>query len=324
MKKYRAKAHANIALIKYWGKENEKLIIPNNNSLSMTLENLYTITEVNFIDEKSQSDVFYLDGKLQDEKETEKISKYIDHFRKLSGSDKKVEVHSYNHVPTAAGLASSASGYAALAGALNRLFDINYDKENLSKMARLGSGSASRSIYGGFVEWNKGFDHDSSFAIPVDNGDFDICMIILVLNDKKKSISSRKAMKQTVETSPLYSSFVESSKDDLLNIKEAIKNKDIDKIGEIAQHNAMKMHATMLGANPAVMYINEDSIKAINKVKELRDKGYSIYYTMDAGPNVKLIVKKSEVDDIINELDEFENKIISNIGNDIEVEEIND
>lgn len=320
MKRYKAKAHANIALIKYWGKEDEDLIIPNNNSLSMTLENLYTETIVNFSD--SNKDLFYLDNNLQDEKETAKISKYIDIFRKLVSSDKRVEIHSFNHVPTAAGLASSASGFAALSAALNSLFELNYDKENLTKLARLGSGSASRSIYGGFVEWIKGKDHETSFAKKIDDGDFDIAMIILVLNEEKKDISSRKAMKQTVETSPLYQSFVESSKKDIIAIKKAIKDRDIDEIGKIAEHNAMKMHATMLGSNPPIIYFKEKSIQAINKVKELRKMGFSVYYTMDAGPNVKLIVRKTEVDKIIKELKEFDNIIISNIGNDVIVEEL--
>ena len=320
MKRYKAKAHANIALIKYWGKEDEELIIPNNNSLSMTLENLYTETIVNFSD--SDKDLFYLDNNLQDEKETAKISKYIDIFRKLASSDKRVEIHSFNHVPTAAGLASSASGFAALSAALNSLFELNYEKENLTKLARLGSGSASRSIYGGFVEWIKGEDHETSFAKKIDDGDFDIAMIILVLNEEKKDISSRKAMKQTVETSPLYHSFVESSKKDIIAIKKAIKDRDIDEIGKIAEHNAMKMHATMLGSNPPIIYFKEKSIQAINKVKELRKMGLSVYYTMDAGPNVKLIVRKTEVDKIIKELKEFDNIIISNIGNDVIVEEL--
>lgn len=322
MKKYKAKAHANIALIKYWGKENEDLIIPNNNSLSMTLDNLYTETVVNFTD--NNKDIFYLDEKLQDEIETAKISKYIDIFRNLASSDKRVEVHSFNHVPTAAGLASSASGFAALSCALNSLFELNYDKKELTKLARLGSGSASRSIYGGFVEWNKGYDHETSYAEKIDDGNFDIAMIILVLDDKKKEISSRQAMKLTVETSPLYPSFVESSKGDINNIKKAIKDRDFDAIGRISQHNAMKMHATMLGSNPPILYLKEKSIQAINKVKDLIKMGFSVYYTMDAGPNVKLIVKKSEIDRIVENLIEFDNIIISNVGNDAIVEEIYD
>lgn len=330
MKKFRAKAHSNIALIKYWGKENEELIIPKNSSLSLTLDALYTETEVSFLDDKDaidakSKDIFYLDDILQDEKQQKKISKYIDIFREISGINKNVLVKSYNHVPTAAGLASSASGFAALAMALNKLFELNYSKEEISKLARRGSGSASRSIFGGFVEWIKGNSHDSSYARKIDDADWDIAMIILVLKSEKKEISSREAMKQTIETSPLYNAHVESCEEDLQNIKKAIRQQDFNALGKIAEHNAMKMHATMISSNPPIIYFKEDSIKAIEKIKDMRLKGFEIYYTMDAGPNVKIICRKSESKQIVEELKkEFDDKkiIISNVGGDAYVEEI--
>ena len=321
MKKYKAKAYANIALIKYWGKENEELIIPKNSSLSLTLDALYTETEVSFID--NDCDVFYLDNKKQTKKELLKISKYIDIFRNLSGINKKVLVKSFNHVPTAAGLASSASGYAALAMALNKLFELNYSSKDVSKLARRGSGSASRSIFGGFVEWQKGYDNESSKAIKIDDANWDIAMIILVLNKNKKKISSREAMKLTIQTSPLYEAFTKSQEEDLIKIKKAIKNRDFADVGKITENNAMKMHATMLSANPSIIYFEEESLRAIEKIKELREKGLSIYYTMDAGPNVKILCKKSESEVIISKLKEsFDNIIFSDIGKDACVKEI--
>lgn len=321
MKKFRAKAHSNIALIKYWGKEDEDLIIPKNNSISLTLDALYTETEVSFIDK--DNDLFYLNDELQGEKEHKKISAFIDIFRKISGNRSKVHVKSYNHVPTAAGLASSASGYAALSMALNSLFELNFNKKDISKLARRGSGSAVRSIYGGFVEWEKGNNHETSFATKIDDANWDIAMIILVLNDGKKTISSRVAMKKTIETSPLYNAYVESSHIDIKEIKKAIINRDFIQMGKIAEHNAMKMHATMLSSNPPIMYFEEKSIRAINKVKELREKGFDIFYTMDAGPNVKIICKKSQAKDIISQIkNDFENIIFSEIGKDAEVKEI--
>ena len=222
MKKYRSKANANIALVKYWGKENEELIIPKNSSLSLTLDSLYTITEVSFI--KSDRDEFYLDDKLQGDKETEKISTYIDIFREKSNIQKRVLIKSYNHVPTAAGLASSASGYAALAMGLNKLFELNLSQSEISKLARRGSGSASRSIFGGFVEWVKGDNDDNSYAKKIDDANWDIAMIILVLNENKKKISSREAMKKTIETSPMYETFTNAQQSDIDNIKIAIDN----------------------------------------------------------------------------------------------------
>ena len=180
MTKYRSKANANIALIKYWGKRDEELFLPYTSSLSLTLDALYTETEVSFVD--SENDIFYLDDEIQGKKETEKISKFIDIFRKKSAIDRRVLVNSYNHVPTAAGLASSASGYAALAASLNKLFELNLDKKELSIITRKGSGSATRSLYGGIVEWHKGNSDETSYAEKVDDGDFDLAMIIIVVN----------------------------------------------------------------------------------------------------------------------------------------------
>lgn len=321
MKKYRSKANANIALVKYWGKENEELIIPKNSSLSLTLDSLYTITEVSFI--KSDRDEFYLDDKLQGDKETEKISTYIDIFREKSNIQKRVLIKSYNHVPTAAGLASSASGYAALAMGLNKLFELNLSQSEISKLARRGSGSASRSIFGGFVEWIKGDNDDNSYAKKIDDANWDIAMIILVLNENKKKISSREAMKKTIETSPMYEAFTNAQQSDIDNIKIAIDNRDFNKIGEITEHNAMKMHSAIMSSNPPIIYFEESTIKVINKIKELRTKGYSVYYTMDAGPNVKILCKKSESKEIINLLkNDFYNIIYSDVGSDAIVEEI--
>lgn len=324
MTKYRSKANANIALIKYWGKRDEELFLPYTSSLSLTLDALYTETEVSFVD--SENDIFYLDDEIQGKKETEKISKFIDIFRKKSAIDRRVLVNSYNHVPTAAGLASSASGYAALAASLNKLFELNLDKKELSIITRKGSGSATRSLYGGIVEWHKGNSDETSYAEKVDDGDFDLAMIIIVVNSNKKEVSSREAMKITVSTSPLYEAYVEDSALDLIEIKKAIENKDIKKIGEISEHNAMKMHSTILSSNPPMLYFEGDSLIAINKIKELREKGYDVYYTMDAGPNVKIVTRKTQAESIKKELLEIfdESKIIiSDISKeDASVEEI--
>lgn len=318
MKKVVARANSNIALVKYWGKKDEKLIIPQNSSVSMTLDALYTITEVEFTDER---DIYFLDGELQDDKEHAKISEYIDIFRKKSKIFKYVKVNSINYVPTSAGLASSASGYAALAMALNKLFGLNYDMENVSKMARLGSGSASRSIFGGFVEWKRGVDHDTSFSHKICDNDWDISMIVIIINAKKKEISSRDGMKRTVETSPYYNAWIDSAERDVISIKEAINERDFQKMGEIAELSAMKMHATMMSANPPIIYFKSDSIKAIELVKKIRKAGIPCYYTMDAGPNVKVICESKNADIIADEFRKYikNDIIISKIGTDSEI-----
>lgn len=292
----RCRAHTNIALIKYWGKRNDELFLPMNSSLSLTLDAFYTDTEV-VLDSDFTSDTFFLNDVKQDEKETEKITKFLNLFRNEVNMKTKACVKSYNHVPTAAGLASSASAFSALAGAMNQASGLNLDSKTLSTYARRGSGSATRSIYGGFVEWYMGEDDLSptSHAIPVDDASWDIGMIVIAVNTGRKKLSSRVGMKQTIATSPFYSSWVETATSDLTKMKDAIKQKDFITLGEITESNGMKMHATMLGAFPPISYWEPDSVKAIQTVKEIRGMGIPCYVTMDAGPNVKVLCKASDM-----------------------------
>ena len=292
----RCRAHTNIALIKYWGKRNDELFLPMNSSLSLTLDDFYTDTEV-VLDSDFTSDTFFLNDVKQDDKETEKITKFLNLFRNEVNIKTKACVKSYNHVPTAAGLASSASAFSALAGAMNQASGLNLDPKTLSTYARRGSGSATRSIYGGFVEWYMGEDDlsETSHAIPVDDASWDIGMIVIAVNTGRKKLSSRVGMKQTIATSPFYSSWVETATSDLTKMKDAIKQKDFITLGEITESNGMKMHATMLGAFPPISYWEPDSVKAIQTVKEIRGMGIPCYVTMDAGPNVKVLCKASDM-----------------------------
>ncbi|WP_423190493.1 diphosphomevalonate decarboxylase [Alkalibacterium sp. f15] len=291
------RAHTNIALIKYWGKENEELIIPMNNSLSLTLDAFYTETRVIF-DENLKVDELYLDNTIQDLAALEKVKTVLNIVREKAGITAKARVESYNHVPTAAGLASSASGLAALAGAASLAAGLDLSEKELSKLARRGSGSASRSIYGGFAEWQKGTDDDTSYAIPIDDANWDIGMLFIVVNDKKKDVSSREGMRRTVKTSPFYQGWLDTLDADLSAIKEAIDQQNIHEVGAIAERNALKMHATTLGANPPFTYWSPDSLRAMESVRDLREQGYSVHFTMDAGPNVKLICKQSQLAEI--------------------------
>ncbi|MBG9986383.1 diphosphomevalonate decarboxylase [Facklamia sp. DSM 111018] len=311
-------AHTNIALIKYWGKRNQELILPVTSSLSLTLEAFYTQTQVEFSDQFA-NDQFILNGHPQSHEATTKVSHYVDLFRRTAGVTLPVKITSDNYVPTAAGLASSASAFAALACACNDALDLNLNPHELSIMARQGSGSASRSLFGGFVEWEKGSgeDSNSSFARPFDSADWDIAMIALVLNHQSKKFSSRKAMQHTIETSPFYKLWPEEVAKDLELIKSAIKQKDLKQIGEIAEHNAMKMHATMLAANPSFTYFESDSLKAMELIKNMRHNGLTCYYTMDAGPNVKILCPYSQSQQIKEQLLHYFDEsqiIISQVG----------
>ena len=291
------RAHTNIAFIKYWGKENEELIIPQNNSLSLTLDAFYTDTKVTF-DADFAGDVLFIDGDIQDEKALKKAQVILDLVRERAGIELPAKIESKNFVPTAAGLASSASGLAALAGAASLAAGLELTDTELSRLARRGSGSASRSIYGGFAEWQKGTSDEDSVAVPVDDADWDIGMIFIVVDDKRKDGSSTEGMRLVVETSPYYEGWVSSSIEDLADIKVAIQEQDIVKTGEIAERSALKMHALNLSANPPFNYWSPDSIIAMRQVTALREQGYPAYITMDAGPNVKIICKASQIDEI--------------------------
>ncbi|HAQ5837263.1 TPA: diphosphomevalonate decarboxylase [Enterococcus faecium] len=299
MFKGKARAYTNIALIKYWGKKNEELILPMNNSLSLTLDAFYTETEVIFSD-SYMVDEFYLDGTLQDEKATKKVSQFLDLFRKEAGLSLKASVISQNFVPTAAGLASSASGLAALAGACNTALKLGLDDLSLSRFSRRGSGSACRSIFGGFVEWEKGHDDLSSYAKPVPSDSFedDLAMVFVLINDQKKEVSSRNGMRRTVETSSFYQGWLDSVEGDLYQLKQAIKTKDFQLLGETMERNGLKMHGTTLAAQPPFTYWSPDSLKAMDAVRQLRKQGIPCYFTMDAGPNVKVLVENSHLSEV--------------------------
>lgn len=299
MFKGKARAYTNIALIKYWGKKNESLILPMNNSLSLTLDAFYTETEVSF-SEAYTEDQFYLDNQLQDEKATKKISAFLDIVREKTGTTKKAKVISQNFVPTAAGLASSASGLAALAGACNEALKLGLDDQALSRLARRGSGSACRSIFGGFVEWEKGHDDQSSYAHPISSDGFEdhLAMVFLLLNEQKKDVSSRDGMRRTVETSSFYQGWLDSVEADLYQLKQAIKTKNFQLLGETMEQNGLKMHGTTLAARPPFTYWSPDSLKAMQAVRDLRNQGIPCYFTMDAGPNVKVLVQKDHLDKV--------------------------
>ncbi|GLB46839.1 diphosphomevalonate decarboxylase [Philodulcilactobacillus myokoensis] len=287
-----ARAHTNIALIKYWGKANEKLIIPENNSLSMTLDNFYTDTSVQF----SQSlthDELILNHQLIDD--STRITKFLDLVRKRAGINFYAKVESINHVPTSAGMASSASAFSALAAASSKAAGLNLNFKDLSRLARRGSGSASRSIYGGFVEWKKGTNDSNSYAVSIqEHPIMDIRLITVILNRSHKRISSREGMKRSVQTSPYYDAWKKTTASDLQKVKNAISKNNFNQLGQVAESNAMKMHALTLSAWPDFMYFKPDTIKVINKVKSFRDNGINCYFTMDAGPNVIIVCLKKD------------------------------
>lgn len=293
-----ARAHTNIALVKYWGKRDTKLILPQTDSLSLTLDKFYTDTTVTF-DDALDSDEFTLDGQPVTGKGLTKVSNFLDIVRQLAGIPTYAQVESTNHVPTAAGLASSASAYAALAAAASKAAGLQLSPLDLSRLARRGSGSATRSIFGGLVQWHRGTSDADSFAEPIDeHPHFGLGMTAILLSTKQKKISSRHGMQTVVETSPFYPVWREVVAHDMKAMKQAIKEQDINAMGHIAETNAMRMHALNLSADPDFCYFNADTLRAFDVIHDLRNRGVSCYYTMDAGPNVKVIYDRQNLQPI--------------------------
>jgi diphosphomevalonate decarboxylase len=299
-----AKAHSNIALIKYWGKRDESLFLPMNSSLSITLDKFYTITTVRFCEDLNE-DILILNKMIAEEAETHKVSQFLNRIRAISGKDVHAVVQSENKLPTASGFASSASGFAALAAAAAKAIGLDLSKTALSRLARQGSGSACRSVFGGYVEWNKGEAKDGmdSYGIPIeDQQNWNISILSVLLTAGPKHVPSREGMKRAVETTPFYSSWVAEAEKDLLLAKEAIKERNFTKLGEVAEANALKMHATTLGANPPFSYWNSDTLKVIRQVQMLRQSGIEAYFTIDAGSNVVVLCQPEDEQVVYNKL----------------------
>ena len=283
-------APVNIALCKYWGKRDPILNLPVTSSLSLSLGKHGTKTDISMID-GPKDEILLNDQPVANDSQFYK--RLVDYLNIIRQDNQHVyRISTYNNVATAAGLASSASGFAALVKALDKLYKWQLDERSLSILARLGSGSACRSIYDGFVFWQRGEapDGSDSYALPVDEKWSDLCMAIINVSKKEKAISSRQAMADTVKSSPLYKYWPERVNEDIETVREAIRQKDFRLFGETVENNALTMHATMMTAIPPIIYWLPDSIACIHKVHKLRQEAaIAVYLTMDAGPNVKLL-----------------------------------
>jgi diphosphomevalonate decarboxylase len=286
-------APSNIALCKYWGKRDEELNLPVTASLSISLGRLGSTTKLSL---RPDSDVVRLDKKelAPDSPFARRIGAFLDLFRRDAGM--YFEVEAVNTIPTAAGFASSASGFAALVTALDELFGWELDKRELSILARLGSGSACRSLHHGFVEWRAGTRPDGmdSYGERLDAAWPELRLGLLVITAAEKSMGSRPAMKRTIETCALYKSWPEKAAADLALLKKAIAEKDFHLLGATAESNALAMHATMIASWPPVVYWRPESLAAMQAIWAARANAVPVYFTMDAGPNLKLIFQAGD------------------------------
>ena len=287
-------APSNIALCKYWGKRDVELNLPINASLSISLGELGSRTEIT--ESNNGVDQVRLNGELLDceSRFARKVISFINLFRREL--DQPVSISTVNNIPTAAGLASSASGFAALTLAINDFYGLGLKPNVLSAFARMGSGSASRSIYQGFVEWHKGNREDGMDScaeqLDLDWPGFRIGLLKVATGEKK--VDSRAGMQRTVESAPLYQSWPQQAAQDLATIKRAIADRDLELLGQTAEQNALSMHATMIASWPPLLYWQPESVAAMHRVWELRSLGIPVYLTMDAGPNLKLLFQSED------------------------------
>ena len=282
------KAWANIAVCKYWGKRNEELNLPVTSSLSVSLNGHGTETTI--APNPGRDEVFLSGRPIASSSQFGKgVVSFLNMFRPDLNTFFRVETT--NTIATAAGLASSASGFAALTFAVNDLHGWNLGGRELSILARMGSGSACRSVFDGFVEWNSGASADGmdSFAEPLATEWPDLRLGLIKVSTVPKAVSSRTAMKRTKRTSALYEAWPVKVSHDLMLLKEAISTGNFDMFGQVAESNALAMHATMIGAWPPVLYWLPESVAVMQDIWEAREQGLRVYFTMDAGPNIKLL-----------------------------------
>ncbi|MBI3190766.1 diphosphomevalonate decarboxylase [archaeon] len=314
-----ATANANIALVKYWGKRSSDPILPQNGSISMTCDGMSTTTTVEFSDKYREHTVTINDEEFK--KDEKDIHGHIDRICKLAGIIQHAKVVSESNFPVAAGLASSASGFAALTMAACTAAGLKLSKKELSIITRQGSGSACRSIFGGFVEWVRGQKDDGSdsYAECIASKEKwpDFRMIATIVEAKKKPVSSRGGMAQTVTTCPYYKDWLSTVEDDLDTVRKGIQEKDFGKVASTAEFNALKMHATMITTKPPIIYWIPATMEIIHAVRQMREDGINAYFTMDAGPNVKILCLDKDVSEIekrVNELDGVVNTILCKPG----------
>jgi diphosphomevalonate decarboxylase len=298
----RAIAHANIALAKYWGKADVRENLPAVPSLSLTLDGLRTITDVT-LDPALEHDEASLDGAPLSGRPLERIVALLDRVRARAGRDTRVRVVSVNEFPTAAGLASSASGFAALAMGASHAFGLETTPEQISDWARASSASAARSVFGGFVALGA----KARSAERVAPGEhFPLSMVVTLTASGPKSTGSTEGMQHTAATSPYYAAWLEHAPRLFEEVRRAVLDKDLAALGAAVEQSALMMHASMWAARPAVVYFTPTTLAVMQRVRELRNAGRPAFCTMDAGPHVKVLTLPQYAADIADELRRIE------------------
>lgn len=303
MIKASAISHPNIAFSKYWGMANEKLTLPETDSISMTLSRIFTHTTVGFSNKYSQDEVEIrnesgLSGNVIHQVD-QRVVKQLDRLRKLANTQKKAKVVSINNFPADAGIASSASAFSALTVAGVAALKLRMSKKELSILTRLaGSGSATRSIHGGFVLWKKGESSTESYATQIYGAKhWDLVDIILVVSATRKRKTSLQGH-QLATSSPLRRNRIEATTKNNTRLLAALKNKDLKLLGNTIENEMFLLHAVAMSSAPPLLYWSGDTVEIIHEVWELRKRGVECYITLDAGPNPHIITTSKHAKEI--------------------------
>lgn len=310
-----ALAHPNIAFIKYWGNRDNNLRLPVNGSISMNLDGLFTRTTVTF--NSSKHDSLTINDHAVMGKGLERVSYILDLVRDMANINERAEVSSTNNFPAGAGIASSAAAFAALALASSHAANLTLSEAQLSRLARRGSGSASRSIPSGFVEWKIGTGDDDCVAesiAPPEHWELTDCIAIVNASHKKTGSTEGHAI---AGTSPLQNARVEDTPRRLDICRNAILKKDFEAFANIIEHDSDIMHSVMMTSNPPLMYWQAATVGIFHAVREWRTSGLPVGYTVDAGANVHVLClseKADEVEKRLRELPRVENVLVAGVG----------
>ncbi len=283
-----ARAHPNIALIKYWGNLDNELRLPANSSLSFSLSALVTQTTVQF-DDQLTADQVVIDDLPANDSASRRVHLHLDRIRQLADIKTYAYVESKSNFPSGAGIASSASAFAALTLAACSACNLQLDLRALSRLARQGSGSASRSIFGGFVVWHTGKTDAESYAESIaDKDHWPVVDLIAIVNASHKTVGSSEGH-LLAETSPLQAIRIADATRRLEICRQAIVDRDFNALASIVELDSNMMHAVMMTSKPTLLYWSAATIEIMKTVLRLRHEGLDICYTIDAGPNVHCI-----------------------------------
>lgn len=297
-----AVAPSNIAFVKYWGRKDEELRLPENGSISMNLSNLQTTTTVEFGD--FEKDFVQFNGKVED-LENNRAIKHIDRIRKLTNINSKVKIETSNNFPTGTGLSSSASGFAALTVAAAGAAGLKLSEKELSILARQGSGSACRSIPDGFVEWLDGDSSETSYGVSIFPPEhFDIADIVAVVSTEKKFLATSEGQK-SARTSPFFEKRLSLIDNKIERVKKAIEEKNFSEFGDLIEREALEFHSILFTSNPPLFYWTAETVKIMKYVQALRNQGLECYFTINTGQDVHIICKKEDAEKISQKLTEI-------------------